>query len=1643
MVSQPQPRKWLGLAWLMVSIGLVQSASPGLLDPSFDPGLGADSVVHALLVQPDGRIVIGGAFTNFNGTFRRGIARLLHDGTVDQSFDPGEGIGGMASYKSGTPRIYTLALQEDSKILIGGEFTRVQGVQRLRLARLNSDGSLDTAFNPIIERIPGEDPEGNNYGVRAVHALVIQRDGRILAGGEFSAVNGVAHLCVARLNRDGSLDASFDPAGSMGLTDVVRSITLLEDGGMVLAGEFYNYGFPGWRSSQANPPLRRLSREGQRDDGFERQLRQGFGVNSVVTLPNGDLVAGGQFDEAAYYDVPPQPLVARFRPDGSLVRWHEFGGEGDVRAILAGEDGRMLIGGNFEALSGKHREGVARLLPEDLLDQCFGVGFRLGGHRDSKMANVQAMQWSAQGSGFYIVGNFKQAGGAARSGIARLQLEQKCDGGTIRFAVSELRVRQDAGTAHILVERTSSDNQAASVLFETQDGSAKASLDYTAVSERIHFSPGELYKTTQVPIRMHLRGTEDQTVQLVLRDAAGAASLGDPPRAVLRISPVTGLETVMVEHQELRLALPVTNHISLTRQPDGRWLAIGCIWQNSLPSMPTITRLKADGTIDDTFPIGFVPESCISGVEFQADNRIILWGSVAGSLTNRSYWIARLDENGSRDDSFRPPLFQPASTYLPSYDSSDPIISVSVLPDNQLIVSGRFLVIEGAVEHRGLVRLLSNGRVDSSFHAELPEIDYVAVPIIQPDGRCLVQIHQYINFNSKYELIRLNPDGSRDFGFETKGVSPLSSWPILLQPDGKILLSASAMTESTSEDPLLIRLNPDGSRDFLYQPADFRSEPWPEGYKRSVYLNRVLPMKDSSVLVLGRFDKAGGIQNQSLVRLLPNGELDVGFRAYIPPETRNGVSYSPGVADIYEVDEDHLIAQIWYTAPLSSIQPYQYWKLKEYRFVTSNSPPAFQISTVATNSVLESNGEAVVRVYRTGSAVDSARVRFHTMPGSAQEGSDFVPQSGLLEFTPGERLQEIHIPVRNDGLVEPNEVFRVRLSDPSEGTKIEGPDSVEVQILNDDHAIEFGSAEYRVGELGNVIELHVRRNGIPVAPVTVDYTTRDGTATAQADYEPFHGTLYFDSRWHTNQVIVFQIRDDALAEGEEEFQVVLSNPSGGATLGPKSSAKIKIVDNDTPNRPGRGVDGKVLALAAQQDGKVMVGGDFRTINGVVRTSLARTHADLSLDESFDARLDAETQIRRIAVQSDGKVIATGSFTNIQGIPRKWIARFQPDGALDQDFDLTFQPTKNPYGYYYDPPMVSAITVLPDDKILIGGFFTQVNGQVRVGIARLNADGLVDPAFFHGLFAGGPPETGGYVLDMITQPDGKIVIGGLGNTMRDVFHNTVVRMEADGSLDPFFMSYLWREFWEGGKMPFLVQSLVLQSSGQILVLHNPEAMRGRQGPPLSRLDPNGKEDTQFAASWPWWSGLTYPSDLLEIKGLIEAPDGALWIGGKSLLIRLTSRGILDHEIASPLSFNMEPRPVYAEYYSYGSGLIRSVRLETPEITTFALKPDGRIVIGGNFVTYAGQPVYGLLDIYADGTPADLFRLALPRVLEDGRVRLNAIVPAQETVTLEQSHDLVTWQPLVTTHTTTNRLEVIDPDPPGEAVRFYRFRRGVAQ
>jgi uncharacterized delta-60 repeat protein len=252
----------------------------GSLDTAFNPGINAS--VSCLAVQPDGKILVGGYFSSLGGQPRSGLGRLTSSGALDTAFNPS-----LTNSFSGGGGVSALVVQPDGKILVGGNFTSLGGQARTNLGRLNADGNLDTTFNCSAGRIPKSSAD-------YVTCLALQADGKIIVGGHFDALNGQARTNLGRLNPDGSVDAGFNPAANNPVLNAdVRSVVVQPDGKIIVAGFFTTLG------GQARTNIGRLNANGNLDTTFDPGVEAGGYVEALALQPDWKILVGGVFTTLA------------------------------------------------------------------------------------------------------------------------------------------------------------------------------------------------------------------------------------------------------------------------------------------------------------------------------------------------------------------------------------------------------------------------------------------------------------------------------------------------------------------------------------------------------------------------------------------------------------------------------------------------------------------------------------------------------------------------------------------------------------------------------------------------------------------------------------------------------------------------------------------------------------------------------------------------------------------------------------------------------------------------------------------------------------------------------------------------------------------------------------------------------------------------------------------------------------------------------------------------------------------------------------------------------------------------------------------------------------------------------------------------
>ena len=410
-------------------------------------------------------------------------------------------------------------------------------------------------------------------------------------------------------------------------------------------------------------------------------------------------------------------------------------------------------------------------------------------------------------------------------------------------------------------------------------------------------------------------------------------------------------------------------------------------------------------------------------------------------------------------------------------------------------------------------------------------------------------------------------------------------------------------------------------------------------------------------------------------------------------------------------------------------------------------------------------------------------------------------------------------------------------------------------------------------------------------------------------------------------------------------------------------------DTDPTFDPDAGAT--VRAVAIQPDGKFIVGGTFTTMGGLPRYRIARLNADGTLESTFNPGADAE--VASIAVQKDSKVILGGDFLIAAGIDRQRLARFTSDGLIDLSFynytndnveTLVQQPDGKTYvagafttisstlrqlarvqtnGQTDSPGSaivnggVDSVAIQTDGKVIISGGFTTVNSTNRKYIARLNADGTLDPSF-------SAPAPNNPINAVCIQPDGKILIGGsfymLGTTQK----SKLARLNADGSLDNTFT-------YSTAAAGYPVETIALQTDGRIVIPNYEIVTGGLSEHYVIRVNSNGTLDSTFKAA-----KTTTTND-----GLLLQADGKVVATGYFNKVGTTSRNNIGRILNDPATQSLTvPNTTRVQWLRGGSSpetQLVSFELSTNGGSTWTPLGAGTRIAGGWEKTGLNLPLSG--------------------------------------------------------------------------------------
>jgi uncharacterized delta-60 repeat protein len=709
----------------VVQYRITRLNSDGTLDTGFNSGAGFNSTVNAITLQPDGKILVGGEFTTYNGFTRGRIARLKADGTRDTSFGVGVGTG------FNTSAVLSIVLQPDGKILAAGGFSGYNGTSQNYITRLNSDGTLDTGFNSGTG-FGGPDP--------AARVITLQPDGKILVGGDFTTYNGVAQNRITRLNSDGTRDTGFD--SGTGFSNPVRKIVLQPDGKILVGGVFSTY------NGVTVNRIVRLNTDGTRDTGFSTE-GTGFGniIHAIALQSDGKLLVGGEFTT---YNGIFLNRIQRLNADGTRDTGFVIGTgfNNIVYTIVSQSDGNILVGGLFTSYNGNPRKAIVRLTSSGQIQSIAlpvstytvvlpyilntGTGFN---------NSVRAIALQPDGK-ILVDGEFTTYNGVTVNRIVRLNTDGTRDPGFVsgtglNQAVFAIALQPDG---KILVAGSVSSYNGVYGGLGMVRLNADGTFD-TGFSIGSGFNATPVYAITIQPdgkilVGGRFTGFNGTSQSRITRlNADGTRDTG--------FSIGTGFTGGYLDLNAIVL------------QPDGKILAGGNFTSYNGVIQNHITRLNTDGTLDTGFTGGVAPglSGLVQNIALQSDGKILVGGNFNSYNGTSQSKITRLNADGTRDTGFS----------IGTGFNGDPQ-TIVLQPDGKILVGGNFNSYNGVTQY-GITRLNSDGSRDTSFVIGTGFTStggsVVYAITLQPNGKILVG-GDFTAYNGVTEnrIILLNTDGS-------------------------------------------------------------------------------------------------------------------------------------------------------------------------------------------------------------------------------------------------------------------------------------------------------------------------------------------------------------------------------------------------------------------------------------------------------------------------------------------------------------------------------------------------------------------------------------------------------------------------------------------------------------------------------------------------------------------------------------------------------------------------------------------------------------------------------------------------------------------------------------------------------------------
>jgi uncharacterized delta-60 repeat protein len=1479
----------------------------GSLDNTFNSPVFEDIPRFISLFADNSMIVVPSSGSSGNG----GIATMAYleaDGSINPSFTEPDLAGGFI--------FAPVVLAPSGHIFVAGSFDSVNGTARPGVAKLNSDGSLDTTFAPS-----GFNPDFSPQQVRGIGLQSMGANaGKLIVAGGTIVVPGSddagANRPLIRLHTDGSLDTSFNltTQGDAGMAPRPRLMKVLSDDSITIVGS----------------SVRRFDAEGNQFDS-STYARSEFSTESfwMEALDDGSVIVPPQ--AGASINGSPVNTLTKFASDGSIdtgFNAPEFVGNIYPGNFHSYDDGRFLVWGNFDTANGESRPGIARFWSDGILEAEFAPDFIA--------PPAYVTEASVAGDGRILVSTRNPATGS--STIARLNSDGSVDNTFVLDGslgdLGGLRARQLGDGKVILtglnLQRVIDDTVTFTLLDDS--GTIDPSFDASGIA-----TPAEVFRESDDSIRAVTLGAfsilaEDDQGRLIVSSTTGA--IGENPTtmdaSLLRINrdgsidqtfngptvswPTLGVSFPFFFNGSFFEQIPTTGTGSPFRGveilDDGSMYVFGFFRDLNGAPVAGVARLFSDGSVDTSFDVGTGPAFTgapnrfgqVTGLYPMENGRIFVTGYFYEFNGEPASGLLQLESDGSRVGGFH------TSPDLEPYTGGDIGVQKSQWSDH-ILVAGTFRpdwwrpypdafmrlrqipLVEIYAQPQGLSLMPGQGGVLRVGYTD-PQAD-ITIQWFK-DGQAIDGATSEELFVSGEEASLGNYQAEITGGGETVWTDEVGvefannteSWLNVdsfsppdfvtdrfvgrVVPDGNGGYFASFVNGSrvTGADGqtlgAVVRLNGDGSVDSSFNIGNVLSNAW-----------AIMPLSDGSVLVGGEpstENGGSGFSNYYVFKFSASGGIDYSFaslrlggiprfmsmqpdgKILVVPNGNNGANGGWRWITRLNADGswDDTFHQVWLDNPIFA-PPVFDASGKIYIGGFFNEVDGVFRPNVAR---LNADGTRDDSWYPTGMDSNNppAQVRGLAIQGEGGNAGKLLVAGGALNVPDGQ------------------------------GGSINSP----VIRLNPDGSRDEGFTYVTQGDAGMNPRPRLLHKFDDDSFIAVGATVTKFLADGAIDTGYNMPDIDREAFW-------FAVNDDG--------SVVVPVEPGANLNGSPSANLVKLLPNGLPDSGFVSPQFELFTFPGRfiPDGaSTYVVGGFDRIGGIGAPGIAKLNYDGSVDSGFSVPSVTFPETVAFAdLDANGRIVAALRDQNTG--KRSGIIRLNSDGSLDGGFNLD------------SSLMMSGIEILTrsDNSVLIWSDHPQYLIDDSAGWGLLQDNGTIDDTF-------GPADDpvlgqvyrfGDGSIDSITQGDFRVLdvaddgsfiarrtIGGYPQWAGSLEH-TIKRYHPDGTEDASFNApTVWwgtglnfpmvTDAQTNGGNPFqpaVTQAFspfsgaILQDDGKVIVYGGFNDLWGYYRPGIARLNTDGSVDESFNPGGgpeflqaPWREG--------RISNVSLAEGGRLWVTG---------------------------------------------------------------------------------------------------------------------------------------------------------------------